>query len=166
MNTPKLLPRFILIAIVLLGVPALILGALGPSQTVRADELPPRPVTPMPIATPVPFPVEGGLNGASHATNQALPDTASIELQGSALHVGQFSVVQWQDPQKGWHDVEGWQAAVSATGGVRWDVYPRDFNTGPFRWAVYATRNGKLVWASEAFHLPCCLGETVIRVCR
>ncbi len=165
MNTAKLLSRFILIAIIVLGVPALILGGLGSGQTAWADELPPRPVTPMPIATPIPFPVDGALTETNH-TGQAPPNTASIELRGTPAQAGQFSIVQWQDPQNSWHDVEGWQAAVSATGGVRWDVYPRDFKTGPFRWAVYATRNGKLVWASEAFHLPCCLGETVIRVRR
>ena len=42
-----------------------------------------------------------------------------------------------------------------------WWVAEADFGKGPFRWAVYQGRGGKLLAQSESFYLPQFAGETV-----
>ncbi len=104
-----------------------------------AMALPPRPD--QPVATPTPY---GG----------------AIELCIEGFEPGLWAVVQWQDGLGGWHDVEGWRGEP-ATANVIWWVSPRDFATGPFRWAVYDEAGGELLAASDPFDLPSWHGELV-----
>ena len=99
----------------------------------RAD-LPPRP-TPTPISVP----------------KSTAPQGAHIVLQTQA---GVWSVVQWQDVNGDWHNVDGWRGTVT-DGTVEWWVAQKDFGTGPFRWAVYQSAgDSEPVSVSEAFTLP------------
>lgn len=77
-----------------------------------------------------------------------------IVLQEQGWESQTHSVVQWQDPTGNWHDVEGWQQALSATDTVRWSVYLRDFGSGPFRWALFDGNTHVLIAASPSFLLP------------
>ncbi len=103
--------------------------------------LPPRP-TPSPAPTPEKF----------------SPAGAQLVLQ---THAGPWSVVQWQDINGAWHDVDGWRGAVE-NGTVTWWVAPKDFGTGPFRWAVSLSAASEIVAAGEPFTLPAASNETVI----
>ena len=82
------------------------------------------------------------------------PVGAYLELRVSGASSGAWSVVQWQDDAGGWHDVEGWQGTLDASGQRRWWVAAKDFGKGPFRWAVYDGPGGLLVGTSQAFQLP------------
>ncbi len=107
-----------------------------------AGSLPPRP-TPIPSITPV---ARTGVSGAP------------IELQVPGAHSAWWTVVQWQDARGNWNIVTGWQGSFdeikSGTGYKTWWVAPADLGKGPFRWAVYETKDGALVKASEPFNLP------------
>jgi len=81
-----------------------------------------------------------------------------------------WTVVQWQDAGGNWHDVAGWQGELDAVmvgesgdveGVKTWWVAKRDLGTGPFRWVVKQSREGKPAATSEPFYLPCAAGETV-----
>jgi len=58
-----------------------------------------------------------------------------IEL-AAPEHAGAWSVVQWQDVNGNWHDVEGWRGTLDSHGYIRWWVAAKDFGTGPFRWVI------------------------------
>jgi len=121
--------------------------ALVPSWAQAEPGLPPRP-TPVPLPTDIPEPPEG----------------AWIQLrvhfaQGSALPWQElWTIVQWQDRQGDWQNVDGWQGtfdqATDSEGLKTWWVAARDFSKGPFRWAIYRERNGALLTSSELFNLP------------
>ncbi len=110
------------------------------SMPVQA-ELPPRP-TP----TPVPVPTS------------AAPRGATIVLQ---TQVGAWSVVQWQDVNGDWHDVDGWRGAVT-DGTVVWWVAQKDFGTGPFRWVAYQSDGGAVMAASAPFTLPDAVNQRLL----
>ncbi len=86
------------------------------------------------------------------------PILAYIELFVNPTPVGVKSVVQWQDVNGDWNDVEGWQRELQ-NGYERWTVEAKDFNTGPFRWVV--RNSGGMVGSSEAFTLPTEANQTV-----
>jgi hypothetical protein len=135
-----------------------LLLALGPLALLGASaELPPRP-DPTPKAPPQPPTTE---------------ETASLELQATfpstwpwtrAHWQTPWTVVQWQDEEEDWHVVEGWQGTLDTVepgaGGAMvgrkvWGVARRDFDTGPFRWLVYADRSQEVRLATSApFYLP------------
>jgi len=102
-------------------------------------ELPPRPTPP----TAVP---------------SSAPQGANIVLQTQA---GMWSVVQWQDVNGNWNDVEGWRGTVG-DGFVKWWVAQKDFGTGPFRWAVSPYAGSEFTSAGDAFYLPSVANETLI----
>ena len=115
-----------------------------PSRAATAA-LPPRP-TPVPSPEPARPPARVPVGG--HVELQVLwgewpaqPDQA-------------WTVVQWQDSFGGWHDVDGWQGTFDAGATKSWWVAPADRGKGPFRWVVYDARAGKMLAASEPFHLP------------
>lgn len=84
---------------------------------------------------------------------QAGPVGAYIELHLNGGLANGWAVVQWQAPDSGgWHEVEGWRGPLP--GNTQWWVHPKDFGTGPFRWAIYDGPGGKLLGASEPFNLP------------
>jgi hypothetical protein len=72
-------------------------------------------------------------------------------------------MVQWQDPQGKWHDVEGWQGTLdevqvgqdgTVTGYKTWWLGEENMGKGPFRWQVYRGKGSKLLATSEPFDLP------------
>ena len=70
------------------------------------------------------------------------------------------AAVEWQDGNGTWNAVENWRATPSAP--VQWEVWPKDYGTGPFRWAVYAVYEGwSLLGASAPFYLPSTDGQVV-----
>jgi hypothetical protein len=86
---------------------------------------------------------------------------ARIVLQVAGAPADAWSVVQWQDFDGGWHDVEGWRGSLDRWGMRRWWVAPKDFGTGPFRWVVTQGPGGAMLWSSEPFSLPARGHETV-----
>lgn len=124
----------------------------GPLRTQAAPQaLPPRPtVAPSPTPT-------------VHATDDDDDSPragATIELQASTAPAPTWTVVQWQDAQGDWHDVEGWQGTLD-DGVKRWWVAPADFRTGPFRWRIYAEKGGDVWGTSDWFDLPASSYEVV-----
>ncbi len=90
------------------------------------------------------------------------PIGAYIELapvQGTPA--GAWSVVQWQDSDKGWHTVEGWQGVPDKNGGQRWWVAEKDFGKKSFRWLLIQSSGGLVLGASTPFNLPAGANETV-----
>lgn len=136
--------RWLQLSGLLLLVSYLVFASVSSAQ----DTLPPRATPP---ATPTPLPEQGaGLVGAT------------IELRPtSPLPGASWSVVQWQDAQGGWHDVEGWRGTLEHNR-QRWWVAPKDFNTGPFRWQLYGSRGGTLLASSAPFNLPATHGQLLI----
>lgn len=86
------------------------------------------------------------------------PVGAHIQLQMETAPAGAWGVVQWLGDDGNWHDVEGWQGPAPANS--RWWVAAKDFNTGPFRWAVKNGPGGELIGTSEPFTLPQFPNET------
>jgi hypothetical protein len=90
---------------------------------------------------------------------------ALIELRAQPATAGLWTVVQWQDRLGGWHDVEGWRGTFDEVnnwiGSKIWWVAKANFDTGPFRWAIYQSQGGKLLAISPAFRLPRYEGEEV-----
>lgn len=88
------------------------------------------------------------------------PVGATIELVGVEAAAGAWTVVQWQDSNGDWHNVEGWQGTLTATG-QSWWVHPKDFGRGPFRWVVQSDPGGPVTAISEPFYLPAFPHETL-----
>lgn len=100
-------------------------------------------VTPTaPTATPVP--VKPIVYGAY----------IQLQLSGSYNPAHLWTIVQWQDTNGGWHNVDGWQGTLDDGSSKTWWVAPEDFGTGPFRWVAYATKGGQLLASSSSFDLP------------
>lgn len=143
------------------------LSLLLTGGTAQADALPPRPIpaTPMPIDQPTDEPMDWSVDPTALPSAEKWSDPAAyIELNLPAgMSANAKTIVQWQDKQGGWHDVEGWQRTAASNQSVRWSVYPRDFGTGPFRWAVYGASGKGSQWVatSASFNLPCCNGNTL-----
>lgn len=113
--------------------------AILPAPTVQAGTgLPPQ-------ATPTPTHTEKKEHTRENRAG------AYIELQTAPI-AASWGVVQWQDSAGGWHAVEGWQGTLPASS--RWWVHPKDFGTGPFRWAVFDAPGGGMLAASRPFQLP------------
>lgn len=109
---------------------------------------PPRPtVTPRPTATDVPTPA------ATSKPKPQKPPVAVLLLEVQPAQTGLASVVQWQDFQEDWHDVDGWRGVVS-DGQTIWWVEEKDWGTGPFRWLVYEEESESVVAESSPFDLP------------
>lgn len=133
---------FLLVCILLAG-----MGAISLSEYVYAD-LPPRP-------TKTPIPVK----------EQPTPDrpAGTLILNTQPPVTGLWSVVQWQGATGNWRDVEGWRGETNV-GKTIWWVEQAQWHTGPFRWAVFETRDGKLLATSEHFFLPGSGETSIIRV--
>ena len=93
--------------------------------------------------------------------SEALPDGGTISLQAYPIEPAFWTVVQWQDAEGGWRDVEGWQAPFDEQYQVAWGIAPDDFGKGPFRWAIHERQGGALVAATDPFHLPASAEEAV-----
>jgi hypothetical protein len=118
-----------------------LLAGLGPNTPTATAAPPPRPTL-----TPTPYVAPAKIAGSY------------IELRVPTDNIKLWTVVQWQDPQGNWHDVETWRGILDEInqhkGDKRWWVYPRDYGTGPFRWLVYDQPNGQVLVTSRSFNLP------------
>jgi hypothetical protein len=148
-----------------LGLGALIIG-LGLMAVLLAapgtEAQGPSPPTATPNSPPPANPGGGDSNENSDDddSSSSSPAGAYIELQAENAPAGAWSVVQWQDSNADWQNVEGWRGKLD-NGTRRWWVHPKDFDTGPFRWVVYESPGGRLLATSESFSLPQFPNETV-----
>jgi len=117
--------------------------------------LPPRPAPIFPPRPTAPVPPSEGDEKDDE------PIGATIELQVQSAPNGIWAVVQWQDSEGTWHDVEGWRSSLDQGDKKRWWVAGADFNKGPFRWVIYQDPGGDLLANSNAFYLPGSAGETM-----
>ena len=92
------------------------------------------------------------------------PLVATIELQVQPAQEGLWTVVQWEDSNGDWHDVEGWRGHLDEKGKKMWQVAEKDFGTGPFRWVLYQGQGGLELGASDPFFLPRQANEVVLVV--
>jgi hypothetical protein len=126
------------------------------------EEIPPRPPTATPrVATMTPDPRRETSKSDIEPSDGA---RITLSLQGPVpTPDGLWAVVQWQDAQEGWHDVEGWRGSLNNKRQMRWWVSPTDFGRGPFRWIVYAEPNSSVViGSSDFFNLPTESGDTMV----
>jgi hypothetical protein len=111
--------------------------------------------TSTPTATAAPPPPRPTLTPTPYAARSV---GSYIELRVPTDNINLWTVVQWQDTQGNWHDVETWRGILDEInnykGDKRWWLYPRDYGTGPFRWAIYDQPNGHLLATSRSFNLP------------
>ncbi|MEM7130393.1 MAG: hypothetical protein AAF702_28975 [Chloroflexota bacterium] len=115
---------------------------------------PPRPtVTPRPTATPIPTPTDVPTPAATSEPKKPKPPVAILLLEVQPVQSGLSSIVQWQDFQDDWHDVDGWRGTV-VNGKTIWWVEEKDWGTGPFRWVVYEVESESVVAESTPFDLP------------
>ncbi|MDJ0754874.1 MAG: hypothetical protein QNJ45_15235 [Ardenticatenaceae bacterium] len=84
-----------------------------------------------------------------------------IELNLGAAGAGRDTIVQWQNAQGEWFDVETWFGQTEPDGSKMWWVAPEDFDTGPFRW-VLLNDEGEAVSSSEPFEMPTRNGQSVV----
>jgi hypothetical protein len=149
---------------------AIICAIIGIAQLpTPARALPPRPPTPTPLPTPGPT--------SAPTTSTGAPRGATISLQAhfplSAFYQwgALWTVVEWQDPDGTWHEVEGWRGTPDEITlndqdeviiEKIWWVQKSDLGRGPFRWLVYVNEEGHLLTMSEMFHLPDVVGRTTI----
>lgn len=142
--------RYILSLGAMLAVVSILFGLIWPPVLTQAGPtLPPR--EPPPNDSPDENDDDGG----------NAPLVATIELQVQPAQAGLWTVVQWQDSDGNWHDVEGWRGNLEAGGKKMWQVAAKDFGTGPFRWVVYQGQDGSELETSEPFTLPRQANEVV-----
>jgi hypothetical protein len=143
------------LAAVLLGLVLMLLVPAGRSAAVSLSG-PAFPPLQSPLGTPIVIRTPPPTGPARTAS-----DVAYIELHVTSAHAGLYSVVQWPGRET-WHDVDGWRHAVDTDGTWRWAVAPRDYGTGPFRWAIYDCPQGQLLATTPLFRLPKSAGELVV----
>lgn len=123
---------------------------LPPSATqLKADDIFPTPVDPTPLPTRTPPPIVQPITRAKMAT---------IILNVRIDEKNLWSVVQWQDQQGNWIDVEGWRGQLSNKKTIWW-VEQKDWGAGPFRWVVYTKSSQEPLGTSEIFNLPNQFGQ-------
>ncbi|MFK7800808.1 MAG: hypothetical protein AB8G95_04180 [Anaerolineae bacterium] len=81
---------------------------------------------------------------------------AMIKLDvDEALTGDEWTIVQWQDPYtKEWHNTDGWQGELEADGTQMWWVGRELFGKSDFRWQVFASKDGSLMYTSPEFDMP------------
>ena len=101
--------------------------------------------------------VDGPADRAPINTPTAAPaheQLSAIRLQATGAPATAWTVVQWKDALGNWHDVDGWRGEFDPDGYKTWRFPRQHFGTGPFRWQVFASRDGALWGSSEPFQLP------------
>ena len=75
-----------------------------------------------------------------------------------------WTIVQWQDTEGRWHNVDGWQGTFDEIhdgwGVKRWWLDQTLFAHGPFRWLIYRSKEDTLLTVSDPFFLPEYTGQT------
>ncbi|MFP4394888.1 MAG: hypothetical protein ACLFTI_06450 [Anaerolineales bacterium] len=126
------------------------------AATLPSDDLPPvRPPTPTPTPDPDPPLLPGRPTlPPGEAEKVAYHPCAHIQVHILAPEaLGLWSVVQWQDGEDAWHDVEGWQGPL-VDGEIAWWLSAPLFGAGPFRWVIMRSPDGPVVGISQPFWLP------------
>ena len=140
---PRLFNTVLLSAVMVMG----IFMTLAPLSVLAGPlALPPRP------------PLPSGGDGGGDSDWQV---ETNIELRMPGAPAGAWTVVQWQDSDGGWHDVEGWCGMLDSGGMKRWWVAPKDSGTGPFRWVVTGQPGGAQLAVSDPFTLPAGPNQTL-----
>lgn len=146
---------FILIIILL----ASTLVAFGPNTSDPRD-LPPRP-TPIPPDYVRPNISKNEELRGLKAGHIVLPLLSLPNAQSSPDRW--WTVVQWQDSQGNWHDVDGWRGHMNIPDSVMWWVSQANFGEGPFRWVIYDTaQRNTILSTSNPFSLPDQDGEILV----
>lgn len=143
MNTKPIPFLFLLLIIVLLAQAFVAKPKLTTNETAS---LPPRPtVMPTAVPTRISYPPNGG----------------EIELHVAGVSESAlWTLVQWQDAQGAWHDVEGWQGELDADHSKTWWVGAEYLGAGPFRWLVLS--GAQPIAISDTFSLPARAGAKVV----
>jgi hypothetical protein len=126
---------------------------LTPTPTLADSPLPPRPGAELPPRPGAPSPAPPAVIHTADRSKSGSPAGAYIELMGLPNNSEYWTVVQWQDRQGDWHNVDGWQGTLENSC-KKWWVNARDFGTGPFRWVVYLGQNGPEAGRSDSFLMP------------
>jgi hypothetical protein len=141
-------------------------------------ELPPRPVPQPPPNGEKPSepPPSGQPSSPQDKSNPAKGAQVTLEVQFDEDWPEKgiqwqelWTVVQWQDQWGTWHDVDGWQGTLDKVylkdgkvmGVKMWWLYESLLGAGPFRWAVFAGRTGKVMAKTDPFYLPKTTGQGV-----
>lgn len=99
------------------------------------------------------------------ATSTSMQMGATIILRASvdaehSLDADDWAIVQWQDDNGGWNDIEGWQGNLTYNVSLKsweviWWVERANFGEESFRWVVYSDdTQADLEMTSEMFDLP------------
>ena len=98
-----------------------------------------------------------------YAADDPEPDPGRIRLKVSWADpsiIGRFvgdgitTVVQFYNADGQWQDVNGWIQPLRNTDTVLWNVWRRDWGTGPYRWVVKNEAKGYVMGTSTGFYLP------------
>lgn len=123
--------------------------ALSNTQEVSAS-----PVLP-PRFTPVPGAPSSNGSDVSYITARInCGEGCEIDSSWQPL----YTVVQWQDNDGVWHDVQGWQSQLlvqeEKPAIQTWAVAPSHFGRGPFRWLILDHEMHEVLGVSTNFFLP------------
>jgi hypothetical protein len=152
------------------GVIGALLASVWLSSLIEAAAAPPPPLPPIPTATstPVPKPTSPPATGSLIELHVRFPQAWPWDR----MHWQElWTVVQWQDDQGLWRNVEGWQGTLDSVatgedGGIvgykKWWVAHGDSGKGPFRWVVSKSQGGAPLSTSASFSLPESAGKTVL----
>lgn len=134
-----------------------------PTLTPTATPTPLPTITPRPPITPTFTPAATPTSTAPASRPGALIWLRVQSETTAPLPVTLWTVVQWQDAQGDWHDVEGWRGTLDEVakneGRKVWWLPVDLFGAGPFRWVVYAPHGGTMLATSPAFYLPTATGQ-------
>ncbi len=145
--------KVIKVVTLFIGLSAVLLLAGFTNSSKSGSPLPPRPTSVPTAVAPVEI--------------VSAPNTGSIRLHlendVDEIPGELWTAVEWQDPNtSSWHVVEGWRGTLDAPTTQTWWVGSDQFGDGPFRWQLYADKDGKLLATSETFNLPARAGLMVV----
>lgn len=122
----------------------------------------PTPTPPKPTWTPGAPPLKTPTPGPTFGS------TLELQITGTAVVLNYWTVVQWQNENRAWYDVEGWRGTLddlqSGVGLKDWWVDKGNFGEGPFRWQVYRSFGGAWLANSDSFDLPTSSRQPVVVV--
>lgn len=76
-----------------------------------------------------------------------------------------WTVVQWQDSSKTWHDVDGWQGTFNEKLQISWWVAAEDLGSSTFRWIIKeSVDEDEILAESNAFRLPYDKQEVLVEI--